>query len=151
MKWIDRLWRRVALRLQKELYNIYYVHGPRERLAMGRNNRLANTLFNTRSGSIRIGDDVIFGHNVAVLTGAHDYEQPAGLRRTLEDAGRDIVIEDGAWIASNVTIIGPVRIGAEAVVGAGSVVTRDVEARSIVAGVPAKLVRNLEITSGLAA
>ncbi len=151
MKWIDRLWRRAALRLQKELYNIYYVHGPRERLTMGKNNRLANTLFNTRSGTIRIGDDVIVGHNVSVLTGAHDYEQPAGLRRTLEDAGRDIVIEDGVWIASNVTIIGPVRIGAEAVVSAGSVVTRDVEARSIVAGVPAKTIRTLQINSGLAA
>jgi acetyltransferase-like isoleucine patch superfamily enzyme len=151
MNWIDRLWRRVALRLQRELYNIYYVHGPRERLTIGRNNRLANTLFNTRSGTIRIGDDVIFGHNVCVLTGAHDYQQPAGLRRTLENAGRDVVIEDGAWIASNVTIIGPVRIGGEAVVSAGSVVTRDVEARSIVAGVPAKLVRTLEINSGLAA
>ena len=151
MKWIDRLWRRVALRLQKELYNIYYVHGPRERLVIGRNNRLANTLFNTRSGTIHIGDDVIFGHNVSVLTGAHDYQQPAGLRRTLENAGRDVVIEDGAWIASNVTIIGPARIGAEAVVSAGSVVTRDVEPRSIVAGVPAKLVRTLEINSGLAA
>jgi|SRR5689334_20772225 len=151
MKWIDRLWRRVALRMQRELYNIYYVHGPRERLTIGKNNRLANTLFNTRSGSIRVGDDVIFGHNVSVLTGAHDYEQPAGLRRTLENAGRDIVIEDGVWIASNVTIIGPVRIGAEAVVSAGSVVTRDVEARSIVAGVPAKTIRTLEINSALAA
>jgi acetyltransferase-like isoleucine patch superfamily enzyme len=151
MKWIDRLWRRVALRMQRELYNIYYVHGPRERLTMGKNNRLANTLFNTRSGSIHIGDDVIFGHNVSVLTGAHDYDQPAGLRRTLENAGRDIVIEDGAWIASNVTIIGPVRIGAEAVVSAGSVVTHDVEARSIVAGVPAKTIRTLEINTGLAA
>lgn len=151
MTWIDRIWRRIALRLQKDLYSLYYVHGPRQRLTIGRNNRVANTLFNTRSGEIRIGDDVIFGHNVCVLTGAHDYDQPAGLRRTLENAARDIVIEDGAWVASNVTIIGPVRIGAEAVVAAGSVVTRDVDARSIVAGVPATLVRNLELKTGLAA
>jgi len=48
------------------------------------------------------------------------------------------VIERGAWLSSNVTVLGPCTVGAHAVVGAGSVVNRDVAPLSFVAGIPAK-------------
>jgi len=54
---------------------------------------------------------------------------------------KPIVIKDGAWIASGVIICAGVTIGENAVVGAGSVVTRDVPDNFFVAGVPAKLIR----------
>jgi maltose O-acetyltransferase len=53
------------------------------------------------------------------------------------------VIENGAWVGSGVIILKGVRIGQNAVVGAGSVVTRDVEANTVAAGNPAKTVRRL--------
>ena len=137
----DRFWRAVAKRLRKHIVSMPYVHGSRERLSVGKDVILNNATLNTRGGSIRIDDHVIFGHNVSVLTGVHDYTKLAGERDAIEDAARDITIGRGAWIASNVTLIGPLTIGEEAVVAAGSVVVRDVPARMIVAGNPARVVR----------
>lgn len=57
---------------------------------------------------------------------------------------QNIVVEDEAWIGANVTILPGVRIGRCSVIGAGSVVTRDVEPYSIYAGVPAKKIRDLK-------
>jgi acetyltransferase-like isoleucine patch superfamily enzyme len=139
----DSFWRAVAKRLRKHLVSMPYIHGPRERFVVGKNVILNNATINTRGGQIRIADHVMFGHNVALLTGIHDYSKPAGERAAIEDAARDIEIEQGAWIASNATVVGPVRIGEEAVVAAGSVVVKDVPARTIVAGNPARVVRYL--------
>ena len=57
--------------------------------------------------------------------------------------GNDITIERGVWVASNVTIIGPCIIGEYAVVAAGYVVTKNVPPYSVVAGVPAKVVKEI--------
>jgi acetyltransferase-like isoleucine patch superfamily enzyme len=59
-------------------------------------------------------------------------------------AGRDIVIGSGCYIGSSSVIIGPVTIGNHAVIGAGSVVTHDVAAGTFVAGVPARLIAQLD-------
>ena len=144
----DRVWRAIAKRLRKHLMAMPYIHGSRDRFTVGRSVILNNAIINTRGGVVRIEDHVMFGHNVSVLTGIHDYTQPAGERIAIEDAGRDITIERGAWIASNVTIVGPVRIGEESVVAAGSVVIKDVPPRVIVAGNPAHVVRYI-LPSGL--
>jgi acetyltransferase-like isoleucine patch superfamily enzyme len=137
----DRFWRAVAKRLRKHIVSMPYIHGPRERLIVGKSVILNNATINTRGGSVRIDDHVMFGHNVSVLTGVHDYRQKAGERISIECAGRDITIGRGAWIASNAILIGPCSIGEEAVVAAGSVVTKDVAPRTIVAGNPAKVIR----------
>jgi acetyltransferase-like isoleucine patch superfamily enzyme len=99
---------------------------------------LMDAILNLNGGSITIERYVTFGHGVSVLTGTHD----PGLRgrdrmRMFEATGHDIVIETGAWLASNVTVLGPCRIGAHAVVAAGAVVRKDVEPGEIVGGVPA--------------
>jgi acetyltransferase-like isoleucine patch superfamily enzyme len=52
--------------------------------------------------------------------------------------GHDIVVETGAWLASNVTLLGPCRVGAHAVVAAGALAMRDVASGEIVGGVPAE-------------
>lgn len=56
------------------LYSFVYVHGQKDRLCLGKSVSLANTIFNTRSGSIFVDDNSIFGHNVMVLTGYHDIQ-----------------------------------------------------------------------------
>src|SRR5215471_7087179 len=122
----DSFWRAVSKRLRKHLVAMPYIHGPGERFSVGTNVILNNATINTRGGQIRIADHVMFGHNVSLLTGIHDYTKPAGQRIAIVDAARDNEIETGAWIASNVTIVGPAKIGAEAVVAAGSVVVKDV-------------------------
>ena len=57
--------------------------------------------------------------------------------------GGDIIIEDDVWIGMDALILGPVRIGKGAVVAARSVVTKDVEPMTLVAGVPAKKIRDV--------
>lgn len=125
-----------------------HLHGPAERLIIGPRVSRANTLFNTRSGTITIRTGVMFGHNCMVLTGYHDYSKRGETRErvTLENAGMDILIEDGVWIASGVIIIGPCRIGKNAVIGSGSVVVSDIPDRVLAAGNPARPIKEIEIS-----
>jgi len=114
-----------------------FIHGSREKIEIGHNVSLNNALFNTRSGIIKIGNSVIFGHNVMVLTGEHD--RGGGTK----GSGNDIFIEDRAWIASGVIVTGGVTIGEGSVVGAGSVVTRDVPPNVFAAGNPARVIKGV--------
>jgi maltose O-acetyltransferase len=90
---------------------------------------------------IRIGDRVRIGHDVSLLTVDHDVG-PEEMRSGKRKFGA-IDIGDGAWLASRVVVLPGVRIGAGAVVAAGSVVTRDVPDNTLVVGVPARVVRTL--------
>lgn len=105
-------------------------------------------VFNTRSGSITIGDDVVFGEDVQVLTGKHlsveEAERSGRPLHFVPESGRDITIGRGAYIGTMAILIGPLNIGEYAVVGAGSVVTKDVPPRTFVAGVPAKIVKHFQ-------
>jgi acetyltransferase-like isoleucine patch superfamily enzyme len=99
-----------------------------------------------RAGTeIRIGRHVKIASNV-LLAGDPGHPLDALSRRT-EPAPADqlarIVIEDDAWLAYNVTVVGNVCIGRGAVVAANSVVTRDVPPYALVAGNPARVIRNL--------
>jgi hypothetical protein len=62
-------------------------------------------------------------------------------QRAIPRSGYDIEIGEGAWLATNVLVAGPVKIGAHAVVGGGSVVRKDVEPCAVVAGSPARFIR----------
>lgn len=101
--------------------------------------------FNTASGKISVGRRVVFGEHVRLLTGMHMNIADAQTNKVelhhVPEFGRDIVIEDGAYIGSGATVIGPVTIHAYSTVAAGAVVTKDVPARTMVAGVPARVVR----------
>jgi serine acetyltransferase len=113
--------------------------GPDERLHVASTAVLNDALLNTVSGSITVEEYAFLGHGVALLTGTHDVSR-TGLERQLAvpSEGRDIVIGPGAWIASRAIVLGPCRIGADAVVTAGAVVNVDVPAGVIAAGVPAR-------------
>jgi len=90
---------------------------------------------------IRIGDRVRIGHDVSLLT--VDHQVGPDYMRSGETKYGPIEIGDGAWLASRVVVLPGVRIGAGAIVAAGSVVTRDVPDHTLVVGVPARVVRNL--------
>lgn len=82
---------------------------------------------------------MFFGHGVSIVTGTHDIELRGKARmHDTPVGGREIVIEEAVWIASNATVLGPCRIGAHAVVAAGAVVRCDVRPEETVGGVPAK-------------
>ena len=91
-------------------------------------------------GGIFIGNDVLIGHNACLLTLNHAKE--ADKRADMYPS--PIHIEDRVWLGSNVTVLPGVRIGEGAIVAAGAVVTRDVEANTIAGGVPAKFIKRID-------
>ena len=90
-------------------------------------------LLDGRGGGITIFDNVDIAQDVQIWTEEHDVDSPShSLKASPVEIGENV------WIASRATILPGVTIGKGAVVAAGSVVTKDVEPYSIVAGVPAK-------------
>lgn len=89
--------------------------------------------------TITIGDDVQIGPNVQLLTPTHPVE-PAP-RRAKWEAAKPIVIGDNVWLGGGVVVLPGVTIGENTVVGAGSVVTRDLPANVVAVGNPARVVR----------
>ena len=90
---------------------------------------------------VRIGDNVLFGPAVQVYTATHPLD--ADLRRSGIESGKPITIGDDAWIGGGAILNPGVTIGARSVVGAGSVVTRDVPDDVFAAGNPCRVVRRL--------
>jgi acetyltransferase-like isoleucine patch superfamily enzyme len=89
-------------------------------------------------GGITIGDNCLLGPNVTVLSENHVANSATELVRDQGAVRAPVVIEDDCWIGAGATVLLGVRIGRGAVVGAGAVVTKDVESLAIVVGVPAK-------------
>lgn len=94
-------------------------------------------------GNITIGNGVVFGEEVTIISSIHNYDSPD--LRTLPFDNRNILkpvtIDNYVWIGSRTIIMPGVQIKKGSVVGAGSVVTKDVEEFSIVAGNPAKEIK----------
>ena len=88
---------------------------------------------------ITIGDDVQIGPNVQLLTPVHPVEP--GPRRDKLEAARPIVIGDNVWLGGGAVVCPGVTIGEDTVVGAGSVVTRDLPAHVVAVGNPARPIR----------
>ena len=96
-------------------------------------------IIDARGGKVTIGGDVDVGTESHIWTLEHDpNDNDHGTK------GGAVTIEDHVWIASRVTILPGVTIGRGAVVACGSVVTKDVPEKSIVAGVPAKVIGTRE-------
>lgn len=91
-------------------------------------------------GGITIGDDCLIGHNAVIATLQHDIAPS----RRADLVPSPVVIGRNVWLGANVTVLPGVTIGDDAVIGAGSVVTKDVPARTVAVGSPARVVRTIE-------
>ena len=89
--------------------------------------------------SVKIGHDCHLGHYTFVM----DNDQHGVVRRLELPQSYPVVIEDHVWIGSKAVILPGVRIGSRAVIGAGSIVTKDIPPRCVAAGNPARVLRHL--------
>jgi acetyltransferase-like isoleucine patch superfamily enzyme len=90
---------------------------------------------------IRIGNNVMIAPHCMIVSGTHNHHQTdIPMRFAGSPSKGPIVIEDDVWIGANCTIVDNITIGTGAVIGANSVVTKDVPSFSIVGGVPAKII-----------
>ena len=102
-------------------------------------------------GRVTIGENVFIGPNVSLVTAIHPlryqernlfFNEKTGCITNLEYTA-PITIEDNCWIAANVTIVGGVKIGFGSVIGAGSVVTKDIPPHSLAVGNPCRVLRQI--------
>ncbi len=91
--------------------------------------------------TVTIGDDVQIGPNVQLLTPIHPIEP--GPRRDKWEAAKPIVIGDNVWLGGGVIVCPGVTIGANTVVGAGAVVTKDLPPDVVAVGNPARVIRHV--------
>ncbi len=98
-------------------------------------------LSNTLIGPVSVGNDVMFAQNIVASGLNHTYEDVSMSIHDQKVTTAEIKIEDEAWIGANAVIVAGVTIGKHSVVAAGSVVTKDVPPYSIVAGNPARLLK----------
>jgi maltose O-acetyltransferase len=95
-------------------------------------------------GKIIIGDHVVFSPYVQVLDAGLDIEYLIKHGQRVH-ASKSVIIGSNSWIATGAIILPGVQIGCNCLVGAGSVVTKSFPDNSVIAGNPAKLIRNIKI------
>jgi maltose O-acetyltransferase len=90
---------------------------------------------------IRIGAGCSIGPHVMLMD--NDFHRLEPERRDEHPESKPIILEENVWLGARVIVLKGVTIGTGSVIGAGSVVTRDVPARSVAVGLPARVVRTL--------
>lgn len=94
------------------------------------------------AGKIIIGNSVLMASNVLISSENHGMDPESDIAYMDQPLiSKDVIIEDGVWIGQNVCILPGVHIGEKAIIGAGSVVTKDIAAYSIAAGNPARIIK----------
>jgi maltose O-acetyltransferase len=91
---------------------------------------------------VRIGSGVLFGPSVQIYAATHPLS--AAERRAGLEAGRPVEVGDDVWVGGGAVICPGVRVGARSVIGAGSVVTRDIPGGVFAAGNPCRVIREIE-------
>jgi acetyltransferase-like isoleucine patch superfamily enzyme len=97
--------------------------------------------------SVKIGRNVLIAGRVYITDHDHVFDDPVLSARENKDlVTKPVVIEDGAWLGEGSVILKGVTVGRRAVVGANAVVTRDVPPETVVAGIPARIIRTIGIS-----
>lgn len=141
-----RTWRALGLRVgeRSRIMGSLHITGRaswKEHLTIGADTLLTGPLRIDLEAPVNIGDRVRIGHDAMLLT--VDHRIGGAEHRCGGSFARPISIGDGAWLGSRVIVLPGISIGKGAVVAAGAVVTHDVPADTLVAGVPARVVRSL--------
>lgn len=134
--------------------NTYVMHGavlhvynfrnlPHAFIRIGRESLIGEYNVLRGQGGITVGDRVYFGPLVQLLAVNHVFDDPAQPMVAQGITAEGITVEDDVWIGAGAIVTDGVRIGRGAVVAGGSVVTQDVPPRTVVGGVPARVLREI--------
>ncbi len=99
--------------------------------------------------SVIIEDDVLLASKIQIISNCHVYEDIRIPIKYQQNISKPIIIKKGAWIGINTTLLSGVTIGRNSVIGAGSVVNRDVPDYTVVGGTPARVLKKYNIYSGV--
>ena len=114
-----------------------------ENLVIGSNVSIHANCYLDALGDITLGDNVAIAHNSSLLSSNHSWEDEALSIKENPCVRKAVVIADDVWIGCGVRVLAGVHLSRRCVVAAGAVVNRDVAPRSVVAGVPAKVVKQI--------
>jgi len=129
--------------------HVYNFRGlPQSGIWIGRNCFLGEYCLVRGQGGVRIGDSVLIAPRVQLVAVNHFFDDPTQPIIRQGICANGIAVEDGAWIGAGAVVLDGVRVGRGAVVGAGAIVTRDVPARTVAMGAPARVVRWLDADDG---
>jgi len=119
---------------------------PNDGISIGEGTGIGDNVYFDCTGEITLGKYCDIGFNNVFITSSHEIQSNDRTLRPVT-APNPITIEDYVWIGANCTIIGPITIGKGSVIGAGSVVNKDVPPGVLSAGVPAKIIRVISAES----
>jgi len=120
---------------------------PQSQITVGRDSLIGEYSVIRGQGGVTIGDRVYTSPFTQIIAVNHVFDDPT---RPFVEQGitaEGIVVEDDVWLGANVVVTDGVRIGRGAVVAAGAVVTRDVPPHTVVAGVPARVIKEIDGTT----
>jgi maltose O-acetyltransferase len=115
-------------------------------LEVGKNTFIGHQVLITGDNNfkIKIGDNVDIAPRVCILSGSHDIDM-LGTNSAGKGSGGDVLIDDGVWIGANSTIMPGVKIGKKAVIGAGSIVNKDIPPYCVAVGNPCRPIKTWNI------
>lgn len=121
-----------------------YTNVPASEIVFGDGTEIGNHSTISSYNKIIFEKDVLTGPHIFISDHNHEYANPymaichQGVRCSEDDK---VVVGEGAWIGTNAVIVGNVRIGKHSVIGANSVVTKDIPDYSVAAGIPARVIK----------
>lgn len=113
-----------------------------EGLEIGNNVGFSPNCFIQVRGNVKIGNNVIFGPYVKIFSETHNFSNQDKYINEQGETRKGVIIEDGVWVGAAAIILDGVTVGSNSIVAAGSVVTKNVPPFTIVAGMPAEVIKN---------
>lgn len=124
-----------------------YANGTDSIVSFGNGTEIGNHSTISSVNAIIIEDNVLTGPHVFISDHNHEYRDPrmpVSRQGVMVRNGAKVVIGEGSWLGTNVVVVGDVRIGKHCVIGANSVVTKDIPDYSVAAGTPCKVIKQYD-------
>jgi maltose O-acetyltransferase len=112
-------------------------------IRIGKNFAVNRGSFIDGKGGVQFGDNVLVGPYVVIASSGHSFDDPNMPILSQTEHKKAVTIGNDVWIGSHVVIMPGVKIGDRVIIGAGAVVTKDIESHCIAMGIPAKITRKI--------